>query len=120
MPHYCQAFAAHVLAVIFLALVPVGIVQASPIRMDFSGTILPGAFATTYSGGSPVVGNWDNRPFSGSFVFDPATALNDYINPELTHHFSNDGHPSAPWMLTTLSMPDGVVVSGDHLTEFQS
>ena len=104
-----------------LVSLPVAAVQASPITLNFSGMLLPGFVTASSSSGN---GNWDNRAFSGSVSFDPATAAYDITNPEGTFHHSNDNydvpHPYVPWMLTTLNLPDGVVVSGNDSAQFNS
>lgn len=101
-----------------LASLPVAAAQASPLEIDFKGTLLAGFVAISPSGAV----NWDDRAFSGSFVFDSATAANDVTNPDGTYHFSNDNYavPNGLWMSTTLNLPDGVVKSGDGSTQFNS
>jgi hypothetical protein len=102
-----------------LATLPAGVVQASPLEVVFCGTLQPGFIAI-----SPRrTLNWDNREFSGIFVFDPATAAYDVTNPEGTYHFSNDNYAApqqVPWMLTTLRLPNGVVASGNEASQFNS
>ena len=91
------------------------IAQAQPLEVVFTGTLSPGFVAILPSG---AVVNWDGLPFSGRFVFDPATA-NDVINPEGTYHFSGDSG-AVLWMSTTLKLPNGIVQSGNDSAQFGS
>jgi hypothetical protein len=60
--------------------------------------------------------------FQADFVFDPATAAYDVINPDETYYFSNDNYavPQPVWMFTTLNLPSGVVQSGNDSAQFSS
>ena len=74
-----------ILVFMLLATLSAGAVQASPLEIVFCGTLQPGFIAI-----SPRrTLNWDNRAFSGTFIFDPATAAYDVTSPDGTYHFSN-------------------------------
>ena len=67
--------------------------------------------------------DWDNRAFSGTFIFDPATAAYGGTNSAGTAQLSGDNYAmpeDLPWMLTTLKLPKGVVASGDDSVQFSS